>query len=150
MEATASSMSQAWDTALSRHECASRKLASDNQLALASTVSAFEQHSASLVRTVDQSQSELRAQWVAQDEQRLAAWNSALDATSAALLRKWDEAGSQASERQRQLCESWVQAADNVAVQAQSQASGTLAQIAGLVQPAEAAPKEHGRAHVHT
>lgn len=141
MEATASSMSQAWDTALSRHESASGKLARDNQLALTSTVSAFEQHSASLVRTVDQSQSELRAQWMAQDEQRLAAWNSALDATSAALLRKWDEAGSQAAERQRQLCESWVQAADNVAAQAQAQTSGTLAQIAGLIQTAEEAPK---------
>src|SRR3546814_3098604 len=50
--------------------------------------SALTEHSTSLLRTVSQSQSELQAALVSQDEKRLTVWADTLGASSALLDRK--------------------------------------------------------------
>src|SRR3546814_10234409 len=51
--------------------------------------SALTEHSTSLLRTVSQSQSELQAALVSQDETRLTVWADTLGASSALLSRPW-------------------------------------------------------------
>jgi hypothetical protein len=141
MDATATTMSQAWDSALSRQELTNEKLAGDNQLALATAVSALEQQAAAMVQTLDQSHGRLRTELAAQDEQRLAAWVRSLEATAAALRRQWEEAGIQVADRQQEICTVLAQTASDISVQAQTQAGSTIAQIAQLTQTAGEAPK---------
>ncbi|SHI27331.1 DUF802 domain-containing protein [Pollutimonas bauzanensis] len=141
LDGTASTMSQAWDKALSRHEHASGKLADDNQRALTAAVSAFEQHSAALVSTVGRSHGELRAELASQDAQRLAAWTGTLAETAALLRKEWEEAGAQAANRQREICEALAQTASDISSQTTTQAGDTVAEIARLLQAAGEAPK---------
>lgn len=141
MDATATTMSQAWDSALSRQELSSEKLAGDNQLALTAAVSALEQQAAAMVQTVDRSHGQLRTELAAQDEQRLAAWVRSLEATAATLRQQWDEAGIQAADRQQEICKVLARTAGDISVQAQTQADNTIAQITQLTQAAAEAPK---------
>lgn len=141
MDGAADAMSQAWSSAISRQENASQKLAGDNQSALTAAVSAFEQHSASLMSTVSQSHGQLRAELAAQDEQRLAAWSAALHDTAATLHRQWDEAGTQAAARQQRICAALEQTANDISSQTQAHAKSTIAEIARLVQTAGEAPQ---------
>ncbi|KAG1249061.1 hypothetical protein G6F65_019277 [Rhizopus arrhizus] len=82
MEAAANSVSDRWDAALSRQEQVGEKLATDNQQALTTAAAAFEQHAASLLRTLDQSHTDLQAAFAAREESRLTAWTDSLARTA--------------------------------------------------------------------
>jgi len=100
LEATAGSVSEAWSVALSRQESVSGKMADDNQQALATAAATFEQHSASLLRTVGQSHADLQAELASRDEERLAAWTASLGLAPSELvhgcpvLPRWAFAGT--------------------------------------------------------
>ena len=79
-------MSEAWNVALSRQERASEKLAGDNLQALTAAAASFEQHSASLLRTLNASHATLQSDLASRDQQRLAAWTETLGALSATCL----------------------------------------------------------------
>jgi hypothetical protein len=123
MEAAANGVSQQWESALSRQEAANARLAGDNQQALAAAAATFEQHSASLLRALDQSHAGLQATLASRDEERLAAWSGTLAAMTAALGRQWEQAGEHTVARQQEITESLAQAVRDVAAQTQSQAS---------------------------
>ncbi|WP_454752649.1 DUF802 domain-containing protein [Cupriavidus necator] len=141
VDAAAASTAAAWTEALGRQERASEKLAGDNQQALASATAAFAQQSTALVQAVDQSHAGLQAQLAARDEQRLAAWTEVLGAMAASLRQEWQQASAHTATRQREICETLAKTANDIAAQAQTHASGTLAEIDRLVQAAAEAPK---------
>ncbi|MEM5432942.1 DUF802 domain-containing protein [Cupriavidus oxalaticus] len=141
LETTSASTAQAWTEALSQHARTGEKLAADNQQALAAATAAFEQHAASLVRTVGQSHADLQAGLASHDEQRLAAWAGTLGGMTEALRQQWDQASAQAASRQREISETLAQTAREIGAQAQAHASGTIAEIERLVQAAADAPK---------
>ncbi|AJG22604.1 DUF802 domain-containing protein [Cupriavidus basilensis] len=141
LESATSGMSQAWNNALSQHERVSEKLAGDNQHALAAAAATFEQHSASLVRTVGQSHADLQAELAARDQQRLAAWTDTLGAMAATLRQEWEQAGTHNVSRQQEVCDTLAQTARDISAQTQAHASNTIAEIAQLVQAASEAPK---------
>jgi len=141
LETATSGMSEAWHNALSQHERTSEKLAGDNQHALAAAAATFEQHSASLVRTVGQSHADLQAELAARDQQRLAAWTDTLGTMAATLRQEWEQAGTHNASRQQEVCDTLAQTARDISAQTQAHASNTIAEIARLVQAASEAPK---------
>ncbi|CAE6732493.1 DUF802 domain-containing protein [Paraburkholderia domus] len=141
MESTAGSVSAAWNEALSRQEHVSEKLAGHNQQALAAAAATFEQHSASLLRTVGQSHTNLQTELASRDEQRLATWTETLGSMAATLSKEWEQAGTRTASRQQEICDVLAQTARDISAQTQAHASNTIAEIAQLVQAASEAPK---------
>ena len=121
MEAAANSVSDRWNSALSRHEQVSEKLAQDNQQALTTAAAAFEAHSASLLRTLDQSHAELHAALAAKDHERLSAWTDTLAAMAATLGQEWKAAGDQNVARQQEISDALALTAQNVTGQTEAQ-----------------------------
>lgn len=122
MEAAANNVSDRWNTALDRQSEVAEKLAADNQQALTTAAAAFEQHSASLLRTLDQSHADLQAALASKDEARLAAWTESLAATAATLRAEWEQAGAQTATRQEAISAALAGTARDIGAQAQAQA----------------------------
>ncbi|WP_454668031.1 DUF802 domain-containing protein [Achromobacter aegrifaciens] len=122
LEESSGSMSHAWTQALSRQEQASEKLAGDNLQALTAAAASFEQHSASLLRTLNQSHSLLQSELASRDQQRLAAWTETLGAMGATLRQEWEQSGAQAAERQEAISATLAQAVHDITAQSQVQA----------------------------
>lgn len=141
LESAAGGVTQAWTEAQARQELANEKLASGNQQALTAAAAAFEQHSASLLRTLGQSQSALQAGLAARDQERLAAWTAELGAMAEALRQEWEQAGARSASQQREICATLAQTAQDIATQTEAHASGTIAEISQLVQAASEAPR---------
>ncbi|EHP40599.1 hypothetical protein OR16_24845 [Cupriavidus basilensis OR16] len=141
LETATGGMSEAWSNALAQHERVSQKLAGDNQHALAAAAATFEQHSASLVRTVGQSHTDLQTALASRDAQRLAAWTDTLAAMAATLRAEWEQAGTHNASRQQEICETLARTAHDISSQTKAHASDTIAEIARLVQAASEAPK---------
>ncbi|WP_211611290.1 DUF802 domain-containing protein [Paraburkholderia haematera] len=141
MENTAGNVSAAWNEALLRQEHVSETLAGHNQQALAAAAATFEQHSASLLRTVGQSHTDLQAELASRDEQRLATWTETLGSMAATLSKEWEQAGTRTASRQQEICDVLEQTARDISAQTQAHASSTVAEIDRLVQAAAEAPK---------
>ncbi|TKC79898.1 DUF802 domain-containing protein [Trinickia terrae] len=141
LETTAGSVSEAWREALSKQERAGEKLAADNQHALATAAAAFEQHSASLLRTMEQSHADLQTELASRDEHRLAAWNESIASMSATLRHEWAETSAQSASRQQEICDTLERTARDISAQTQAHAGDTIAEISRLVEAASEAPK---------
>lgn len=141
LEAAAGSVSAAWNEALSRQEQAGETLAGHNQQALAAAAATFEQHSASLLRAVGQSHTDLQTELASRDQQRLAIWTETLGSMAATLNKEWEQAGTRSVSRQQEICDTLAQTARDIAAQTQAHASSTIAEIGQLVQAASEAPK---------
>lgn len=123
LEASSGNMSQAWTDALSRQQQAGEKLAGDNLQALTAAAASFEQHSASLLRTLNASHAALQTDLASRDQQRLAAWTETLGAMGATLRQEWEQSGAQAAARQQELNDTLAQTVRDVAEQAAAQAA---------------------------
>lgn len=141
LETTASAVAQAWTQALAQQQEVNAALSAQNQEALAAAAATFEQHSASLLRSVDQSHGELRTALAAQDQQRLSAWTESLASMSSALREDWAQAGIDTAGRQQSICDALARTADEIGARTQAHASETIAEISRLVDTASEAPK---------
>ena len=83
----------------------------------------------------------LQGELAARDRERLDAWSGSLAEMTAALRQEWQQAGADAANRQREICDALALAAQRISEQTQAQASGTLAEINRLVDAAAEAPK---------
>jgi len=122
LEASSGNLSDAWTSALSRQERVSEKLAGDNLQALTAAAASFEQHSASLLRTLNQSHSLLQSELASRDQQRLAAWTETLGAMGATLRQEWQQSGAQAADRQQAISDALAQTVRDINAQAATQA----------------------------
>lgn len=141
LESTVGAVSDSWGSALAQHQRVSEKLSGDTQQALTSAAATFEQHSASLLHTVDQAHAKLQVEMASRDEERLAAWTQALATMAASLQQEWQQAGAHAVSRQQQLCETMTQTARDMSTQTEAHAKNTIAEVARLVQAASEAPR---------
>ncbi|MET3443429.1 DNA anti-recombination protein RmuC [Variovorax paradoxus] len=141
LETTVGSVSDTWGNALAQHQRASEKLSGDTHQSLAAAAATFEQHSASLLRTVGQAHASLQTDMASRDEQRLSAWTQALSSMAAALQQEWQQAGAHTASQQQQLFETLAHTARDMSAQAQVHAKSTVAEIAQLLQAASEAPR---------
>ncbi|WP_321909238.1 DUF802 domain-containing protein [Paraburkholderia sp. J11-2] len=146
-ESASGTMSQAWQAALEQQERTGEKLATGNQQALATAAATFEQHSASLLRTLDASHADLQTKLGARDEARLASWAKALATVGAELRTQWEATSAVSAQRQQEICATLAQTANDIAAQSQQHASKTIAEIDRLVDAASEAPKAAANLH---
>lgn len=123
LEASAGSMSEAWTRALSQQEQAGEKLAGDNLQALTAAAASFEQHSASLLRTLNQSHAALQSELASRDQQRLAAWTETLGAMGATLRTEWEQSGALSAARQQEISDALARTVRDIGSQAAAQAA---------------------------
>ena len=141
LDATAGSVSEAWNQALSQQERVGEELAGHNQQALAAAAATFEQYSASLLRSVSQSHADLQAELASRDQQRLAVWTEALGSMAATLSSEWEQTGTRTASRQQEICDTLARTARDISAETQAHTSNTIAEISRLVQAASEAPK---------
>ncbi|WP_395062239.1 DUF802 domain-containing protein [Paraburkholderia silvatlantica] len=146
-ERASGTMSQAWQAALEQQARAGETLAAGNQQALAAAAATFEQHSASLLRAVDESHADLQTKLGARDEARLASWAEALAAMAATLRTEWEATSAASAQRQQEICATLSQTAHDIATHSQQHASKTIAEIDRLVEAASQAPKAAANLH---
>lgn len=141
LETTVGSVSDSWRDALALHERVSERLSGDTHQALSAAAATFEQHSASLLRTVDQAHVALQAEVASRDDQRLAAWTEAFQAMAVSLQHEWQQAGARAEGQQQAICTTLAETARDISERTEAQASRTIAEITQLVQAASEAPR---------
>jgi len=141
LERSVDSVSETWHGALAQHRQASETMSGQTHQALAAAAATFEQHAASLLRTVDQAHADLQAQMASRDEQRLSAWTQALAAMAASLQQAWQQAGAHTASQQQEICRTLAQTAHDMSAQTEAHAKNTIAEIAQLVQAASEAPR---------
>ncbi|CAJ5750292.1 Methyl-accepting chemotaxis protein [Burkholderia pseudomallei] len=118
LDATASSVSDAWRGALGQQEQANEAHAERNRQALETAAAAFEQHTAALLRTMSESHSALQATLESRDEQRLATWTDSLGSIAAKLGTEWAQTSAQAANRQQTICDALAHTARDLSAQA--------------------------------
>ncbi|CAJ4997648.1 Methyl-accepting chemotaxis protein [Burkholderia pseudomallei] len=118
LDATASSVSDAWRGALAQQEQANEAHAERNRQALETAATAFEQHTAALLRTMSESHSALQATLESRDEQRLATWTDSLGSIAAKLGTEWAQTSAQAANRQQTICDALAHTARDLSAQA--------------------------------
>ncbi|QKH38455.1 DUF802 domain-containing protein [Achromobacter pestifer] len=141
LETAATGVTQAWTEAQARQEQANAKLAGDNQQALETAAAAFEQHSAALLHTLEQSQTDLQTALAAKDEARLEAWTGKLGTIADSLRAEWEQTSSYTANQQQQICDTLAITAQDISAQTQASANDTIAEIGRLVQAASEAPR---------
>ena len=141
LDATAGQIADAWTQALSRQQEVNATLTTQNQDALTAASATFQQHSAALLRNLDQSQAQLQAALAEQDQQRLATWTTALTSISAALREEWAQVGADSTTRQQEICDTLARTANDITAGAQAHASDTIAEISRLMHIASEAPR---------
>ncbi|RZL01744.1 MAG: DUF802 domain-containing protein [Rubrivivax sp.] len=130
-----------WDGALAQHARVSEQVSKDTQQSLATAAAAFEQHSASLLGTVQQAHVQLQSDSAQRDQQRVDAMAQSLEAMAASLRREWQEAGAQTLAQQQSVCETLERTAREITAQSEAQVRHTSAEITRLVQAASEAPR---------
>lgn len=141
LDATASSVSDAWRGALGQQEQANEAHAERNRQALETAAATFERHSAALLRTIGESHSALQATLESRDEQRLATWTDSLGSIAAKLGTEWEQTSAQAANRQQAIYDALAHTARDLSAHTQAHASATIAEISQLVQAASEAPR---------
>ena len=141
LDAAVQRVTLAWGEAVAQHEQASARLSDATGQSLATAAATFEQHSASLLRTVQQAHAELQTSSAERDQQRVAAMAQSLEAMAASLQQQWQQAGAQSLEQQQRVVETMERTARDIVVQAETQARATIAEIGRLVQAASEAPR---------
>ncbi|KGV06116.1 DUF802 domain-containing protein [Burkholderia pseudomallei] len=118
LDATASSVSDAWRGALAQQEQANEAHAERNRRALETAATTFERHSAALLRTMSESHSALQATLESRDEQRLATWTDSLGSIAAKLGTEWAQTSAQAADHQQAICDALAHTARDLSAQA--------------------------------
>ncbi|ONE84240.1 hypothetical protein AQ956_05840 [Burkholderia pseudomallei] len=118
LDATASSVSDAWRGALAQQEQANEAHAERNRQALETAAATFERHSAALLRAIGESHSALQATLESRDEQRLATWTDSLGSIAAKLDTEWAQTSAQAANRQQAICDALAHTARDLSAQA--------------------------------
>ncbi|MBD2945122.1 DUF802 domain-containing protein [Burkholderia pseudomallei] len=118
LDATASSVSDAWRGALGQQEQANEAHAERNRQALETAAATFERHSAALLRTIGESHSALQATLESRDEQRLATWTDSLGSIAAKLGTEWAQTSAQAANRQQAICDALAHTSRDLSAQA--------------------------------
>jgi hypothetical protein len=150
-EASTSSSAALWKTALEEHRQTSADVSKDLRVALdqftqtfeqrstalveqtqqsmAAAAATIEQHSASLLQTVDTAHANLQTRIASQDDERMRAWAGQLEAIASSLQREWQQTGADAASRQQQMADALAQTVREAAAHSEAQAQSTIAEI---------------------
>ena len=135
--ASASAVAQTWTAALTQHQQASAHLIDGIDRTLQDFGQNFETRAQDLVASLRSSWTEQQAQQDSFDQQRLATWQTALDAVATSLQERWQAASEQTLAQQQQVCDALSQTAAQIRSDSQAQNSQTLGEITRLLASSE-------------
>lgn len=141
LDHSVSSAAETLARALSAQQGASERLTTDVRHALQSFSDTFTQRAAELVQRVGDTTAALQTELASRDDARHAALASRLESMAATLQQEWQQVGADALARQQTLVHTLGDTAREVAASAQAQASGTIAEVARLMETAAQAPR---------
>ncbi|MFL6698610.1 MAG: DUF802 domain-containing protein, partial [Vitreoscilla sp.] len=118
LDAAVERVTQSWAEAVAQHERTSARLSDATGQSLATAAATFEQHSAALLRSVEQAHAELQSDSAARDQQRVEAMARSLEALAASLQQQWAQAGAQSLEQQHRVVETMERTARDITEQA--------------------------------
>jgi Domain of unknown function (DUF802) len=137
LSATATTVADTWSSAAARHELANTQLVTGVGQSLSAVTTRFEQGADTLLASVNQAYSSLQTQQAEQDAQRLAQWQSTLNAMASGLQQQWQQAGAQTLAQQEAICATLAQTAQTITQQTQTSADQTLGEISRLASSAD-------------
>jgi hypothetical protein len=140
-DAATTRVAETWEAALADHRRTGEALSGDLRDTLGRFAATFEQRSAALLGSVDETHAKLQAQMASHDGQRLSAWTQALESMAASLQQEWRQAGAHAVSQQQQIGETMAKTAREMLSQAETHATNTIAEVARLVEAASEAPR---------
>ena len=140
--ATAATVSETWTSALKTHADQSDAQVRALDRALNAFTHGFDQRATALLATIQEGAARAGDEQAAADQQRLAAWAKAQEATAATLHRAWQDAGAQTLARQQAVCDTLKRTATTVSEQTRHHASQTLSHLQELLAQSEALVRE--------
>ncbi len=135
--ASATAVAQTWTAALTQHQQASAHMIDGIDRTLQDFGQNFDTRAQDLVATLRSSWTEQQAQQGSFDQQRLATWQTALDAVASSLQERWQAASEQTLAQQQQVCDALSQTAAQIRSDSQAQNSQTLGEITRLLASSE-------------
>ncbi|WP_019428946.1 DUF802 domain-containing protein [Limnohabitans sp. Rim47] len=142
MTSTAAALAQSSAETLSRHELASTRMTERVGQTLDAFSQNFERSAHGLVEQVSATQAQQLAQQSGVDQQRLKAWQAALEQMASALHGQWKDSGTQTLAQQQAICDTLTRTAKDITAHTQTQATQTLSEVARLVASSEALMQE--------
>ena len=140
--ATAATVSETWTSALKTYADQSDAQVRALDRALNAFTHGFDQRATALLATIQEGAVRAGDEQAAADQQRLAAWAKAQEATAATLHRAWQDAGAQTLARQQAVCDTLERTATTVSEQTRHHASQTLSHLQELLAQSEALVRE--------
>ena len=135
--ASATAVAHTWTAALAQHQQASEHIVGGIDRALQGFGQNFDTRAQDLVATLRSSWTEQQAQQGHADQQRLAAWQTALDNVATSLQTRWQAASEQTLAQQQQVCDALDQTAAQIRSDSQAQTTRTLDEITRLLASSE-------------
>ena len=135
--ASATAVAHTWTAALAQHQQASEHIVGGIDRALQDFGQSFDTRAQDLVATLRSSWTEQQAQQGHADQQRLAAWQTALDNVATSLQTRWQAASEQTLAQQQQVCDALDQTAAQIRSDSQAQTTRTLDEITRLLASSE-------------
>ena len=151
-DTSVAAVAQSWAAALASHERSSEKLGLQLQQGLSGWADGFErrstalldgvaERSAALLAAIGESASALQAQSASADRARQAEFAQALESMAASLSSEWAQLTARGLADQQQAFRSLGDSVREIAQTTQTQAAGTVAEVARLLESAAAAPR---------
>lgn len=131
--ATASTVTQAWTSAVNHQDRTSAALVTRLGSSLDAWGETFEKRSAGLLATVQASYTTLLADQAMHERQQRDVWTTSLDTMQASLKQKWQQTGADTLSQQQQICSTLTQTALEITEQSKTSSRTTLDEIARLM-----------------
>ncbi len=135
--ATASNVSQAWSQAVQTQTDASSQQLSRLDHALQSFAEVFEQRSAALLLSIQDSTQAAREAQLLSDGQRQQVWTQALQDLSTSLVGEWQRVGTETMAQQQALCQRLESTAGQITEQASAHVGQTLGELSRVMDQSE-------------
>jgi hypothetical protein len=136
-EGTARQVADTWTSALQDQNQTQQHLLTGLDGALQAFTQTFEQRAATVLLSLQEAALQAQAAQAEADQQRLAAWQSALHTLASTVAGEWQQLGAQTVSQQQAVCQTLESAACQITERASQHVSQTLAGVTQLLSQSE-------------
>lgn len=132
---------QIWTATLARQQQANTDLAASLRQGHAAFAETFAQRSATLLASLQEAHSALRADLMAGEAERRAAQATALEGMARSLRQEWQATGAETRAQQEHICRTLEATADMLTASTKAQVGHTIDEVTRLMETAAEAPR---------
>lgn len=133
----AAQVAASWTAAQHSQAQANESLVGGLDRALQGFTDTFAQRACDVLSSLQDGAAQAQATQASADQQRLAAWQQAMDSTATALAAEWQRVGTQTLAQQQTVCQTLESAAGQITERASQHVSETLASVTQLLSQSE-------------